>query len=49
MAVRIYVVMINIGYSTGLKAVYTTHLKGKDPKDFLDCTKGGVDPEAQIK
>lgn len=42
-------VMINIGYSTGVKVVYTTHLKGKYPKDFPDFTKGDVDPEAQIK
>lgn len=41
--------MINIGYSTGVKAVYTTHMKGKDPKDFPDFTKGDVDPGAQIK
>lgn len=42
-------VMINIGYSTRVKAMYTTHLKNKNPKDFPDFTKGDVDAADQIK
>lgn len=42
-------VMINIGYSTRVKAMYTTHLKSKNPKDFPDFAKGDVDAADQIK
>lgn len=42
-------VIINIGHSSGVKEVYTTYLKDKDPKDFSDFGKGDVDAEAQIK
>lgn len=41
--------MINIGYSSGVKAVYTTYLKDKDPNDFKDFAKCDVDAANQIK
>lgn len=42
-------VMINIGYSTGVRAVYKTHLKDKDPMNLKDFTKGDVDAGEQKK
>lgn len=42
-------VMINIGYSTRVKAMYTSHLKSKNPKDFPDFAKGDADAADQIK
>lgn len=39
-------VIINIGHSSRVKAVYTTYLKDKDPKDFPDFGKGDVDAKA---
>lgn len=42
-------VMINIGYSTGVKAVFRTHLKDKVLMDFKDFAKADVDAGEQIK
>lgn len=42
-------VLINIGYSTGVKAVYATNLEDKDPNDFKDFAKGDVGAGEQIK
>lgn len=42
-------VMMNIGYSSGVRAVFAAHLEDKDSKDFKDYSKGDVDAGEQIK
>lgn len=42
-------VMMSVGYSNGVRAVFAMHLKVKYPKEFKDFGKGDVNAGEQIK